>query len=512
MMTRPSSRSRVHGTRADAGGGVAETVVLEDVDGLEQFSLLSAGIDIGTSTSNVTLSRLTVRRRGAALSAQCDVTERVTLYSSPILLTPYRGDSLIDAEGLTDFIGRSYDDAGVSPSQIDTGVLVVTGEALNRANARAIAESSSRDAGRFVCISAGPNHEAMLAAHGSGAVDLSSREQSTVMNVDVGGGTSKIAVIRSGEIVQTAAFSVGSRLIAFDEQGRIARLEQPARVMMESIGLHRAHGDVLSVTERRHLVKRMTDMLFTAMRAESCNALLSRLLLTEPIDVGNGLSSVDALIFSGGTSEFVYGRARRNYQDLGDLLGEEIGERLTEDDLVARLKHGKQTIRATVMGAGEYTVQASGMTSYISDTDQLPVRGLQVVTVPVRDGVDEFVAMRSALAQLDLDDYRRGLALALNYPRYPGYQELRSAAEAIHRLVRGQPTTPLFVLVNVDVAKSLGGILKEELRCPQTVVVVDGIDVGPLDHVDLGPPLGVSESLPITVKSLVFAAPDARHD
>src|SRR5205814_6196117 len=127
------------------------------------------------------------------------------------------------------FIQDAYHRAGVAPREVDTGAVVITGEALKKENARPIAELFAREAGRFICASAGPNHEALLAAHGSGAVGLSRARRASVLNVDVGGGTAKLALIRDGAVVGTAAVNVGARLLAFDAGGRLVRIEQAAR-------------------------------------------------------------------------------------------------------------------------------------------------------------------------------------------------------------------------------------------------------------------------------------------
>jgi len=478
--------------------------VLTDVDGMERFTLLSAGIDIGTSTSHVTISRLTLRRRGADLSTRFDVTERVVHYSSPVWLTPYLPTTLIDIPALEDLILAGYREAGVDPGRIDTGVVVVTGQALERENAEELAGRLAGGAGRFVCVSAGPHHEAALAAHGSGAVELSRRERSTVLNIDIGGGTTKFAVVRDGRVVETAAIEVGARLLVVDGDGRPTRLERPARTMMAALGYE--IGDRVTGARRRELAELMVSLVFEAVSGSpgspgSFGSLGGRLLLSDPLSVG--LADVDAVVFSGGVSEYVYGREARVFDDLGPLIGAGVVERLDRSAVRDRLREPAHGIRATVIGAGEYGVQAGGLTNHVSDPTVLPLRGLQVVTVAPVDGGDVEADLRASLRRLDVVGYRPGLALALSFADHPGYRMLRRTAEAM-LAVAGD--AQLVVVVDVDVARSLGAILTEELRCPQVVIVVDGITVGELDHVDIGAPMGTSESLPVTVKSLVFPA------
>jgi ethanolamine utilization protein EutA len=468
----------------------------EDVEGLEKFSLRSVGIDIGSSTSHLVFSHLTLRREGAALSARFAVTERSVVYRSPILLTPYASGTQIDLDRLSDFFHGAYTEAGLTPAEIDTGAVVITGEALKKENAQPIAELFATESGKFICASAGPNHEALLAAHGSGAVALSADEGMDVLNVDIGGGTSKISLIRRGVVEQTVAVEVGARLLAFDEAGSVVRVEQPARALLgESIEL----GDSLGQPRRARFARVMAGVLLEVIRGGPLSPLARRLLLTEPLHLPGGLASIGALVFSGGVSEYIYGREAQSYGDCGPLLADAIRAHLAE---LPPLREPTEGIRATVIGAGEYTVQVSGNTSYVSDAEVLPVHGLKVVR-----GVKD-QPLERALAKFDLDRFTTGLALAVAVDGQPDYRSVRRLAESIAALVAEAPADiPLFLVLDMDIAVSLGGMLQDELGLTRPIVAIDGIDVGDLDYIDIGRPMGVSQSVPVTVKSLLFPTP-----
>jgi ethanolamine utilization protein EutA len=477
----------------------------EDVEGLEKFSLRSVGIDIGSSTSHLVFSHLTLRREGANLSARFTVTEREVLFRSRILLTPYLGGTLIDVDKLTEFFDAAYHEAGLTPRDVDTGAVVITGEALKKENARPILEYFASHSGKFICASAGPNHEALLAAYGSGAVALSEQVGGTVLSVDIGGGTSKLSLIKNGTVEQTASVEVGARLIAFDESGVVTRVEQPARVLMRHLGSSVELGEQVEPERRKRFVELMARCLFEVVRGDPLAELTRQLMLTEPLDVR--IDEARHIVFSGGVSEYIYGYETRPYGDLGDIFGAAIREevaRLSRPDV---MKEPAEGIRATVIGAGEYTVQVSGITSYISNAEALPVFGLKVVR-PVLEANGSFEgAFRKALAKFDLDSFTSGLALAISLDATPTYRTLRSLAESIVSVVNAGTngaSDPLFLVMDMDVAKSLGGILKEELRLGREVIAVDGVDVGDLDYVDIGRPMGISEALPVTVKSLLF--------
>jgi Ethanolamine utilisation protein EutA len=248
---------------------------MHDEDGLEQHTLRSVGIDIGSATSHFTVSRLVVRRRGSALSAEFVVSERETVFRSPVWLTPYRGGDEIDTDRLRALFESGYRAAGIAPVDLEVGAVVITGEALNKRNAEPIARIVADWSGRFVCISAGHNQEAVLAAHGSGAVALSAGIGATVVNLDVGGGTTKFSVVRAGTVTHVEVIGVGARLVAYDEASRVVtRLEHAVRPLLDRLGLDLDLGDRLSTADGARLGE--------LMAAEIVATLTSRRPATAP--------------------------------------------------------------------------------------------------------------------------------------------------------------------------------------------------------------------------------------
>jgi ethanolamine utilization protein EutA len=247
---------------SDPGGRIFFSSAGRTLEGDEEVVLLSVGVDIGSSTSHLVFSRIVLER----LDSRYVVTEREAFYASDILLTPYAEGETIDAEALGAFIAREYADAKVEPDEIDTGALILTGVAVRRANARAIGELFAKQAGKLVAVSAGDNLETVMAAHGSGAVARSIRDGCTVMNVDVGGGTSKIAVCAEGRVIDVCAVDVGARLVTLAPDGLILRVEPVGRLYGESLGLDLQVGMRLTLTEGRQLAGAMADKLFDAMR------------------------------------------------------------------------------------------------------------------------------------------------------------------------------------------------------------------------------------------------------
>ncbi|MGH7829078.1 MAG: ethanolamine ammonia-lyase reactivating factor EutA, partial [Candidatus Binatia bacterium] len=301
---------------------------VEDIEGLEMFTIRSVGIDIGSSTSHLVFSHLTLRREGAAFSSRFIVTERKVLYRSKILLTPYLTPTLVNADKVREFFREAYREAGMTAARVDTGAVVITGEALKKENAKPIVEDCAKDSGKFICVSAGPNHEALLAAYGCGAVALSKAENATILNVDLGGGTTKFALIRNGIVAETGAVSVGARLIAFDGSGVVTRIEEPARPMMKELGIDVALGKKFSEKAKESFAELMSKILFEVIEGGRLSPLARDLMVTAPLPGLSGLKKLDGIVFSGGVSEYVYGHEKESYGDLGPLLGRSIRKHL----------------------------------------------------------------------------------------------------------------------------------------------------------------------------------------
>src|SRR5438067_11555984 len=267
-----------HGDDADGGD--------EDDDGidvtwaLDNVELTTVGVDVGSSTSHLSFARLHLQRLTRSLSSRFVVVHREVLHRSPILLTPYQPDTgLIDIDALERFVDAAYADANLTPSDIDTGAVILTGAALERANARAVAELFAAHGGKFVCASAGHNLEGILAAHGSGAVALSHQRGDTLLHVDVGGGTTKMGVLRNGEIVSTAAIHVGGRLVAFDADERVTRIEPSAILLADSLDIPVKLGAPLSAADRRRLAEALVDILVNYLGGRGNASALAKAFL-----------------------------------------------------------------------------------------------------------------------------------------------------------------------------------------------------------------------------------------
>jgi ethanolamine utilization protein EutA len=476
----------------------------------DNVTLHSVGVDIGSAGTQVVFSRLHLRRMGEDLTSRYVVVRRDTVFESPVHLTPYRDDERIDTTALARILDRAYQDAGRDPARIDTGVVILTGEALRRVNAEHIARVVSEQAGDMVCATAGHHMEARLAAYGSGAVLRSYEAGMRLLNVDIGGGTTKLALVDRGRVLATAALHVGGRLHVLDDRGRLARLEPAGRDHAARCGLRWSVGDAVPGTELDRVAAAMADAVVAAVHGGSLSSEVRDLFLTEPIGDHGAL---DGVAFSGGVAEYVHGREGRDFADMGLRLGAALRSRIDAGAMPAPVLAGGAGIRATVLGASEYTVQLSGNTSYVSDAlTLLPRRNVQVVRpdYDLAESVDPDEvarAVRRHLTSFDLDDASADVVVALRWDGPPDYRRLRDFATGVAdglapRLRRG---CPVYLMVDADIALTLGSLLRSDCQVTNDLMVLDGLRLDDFDYVDLGRLRHPSNTVPVTIKSLVFS-------
>ncbi|MBN9081532.1 MAG: ethanolamine ammonia-lyase reactivating factor EutA [Rhizobiales bacterium] len=485
------------------GGRVFFSSVRRSLEEEDEIRLVSVGVDIGSSTSHLVFSRLVLER----LDNRYIVSKREVFHESDVLLTPYADDMTIDAAKLGAFIDRQYEAAGIDPAAIDTGALILTGVAVRRSNARAIGELFAAQAGKFVSVSAGDALETTLAAFGSGAAARSIRENRRVMNVDIGGGTSKIAVCSAGEVVAMTAIDVGARIVSFDAQGKVVRLEEAGRRFATEVGFDLEIGTVLPEAQRVAMVEAMAGRLFEAMTKATLSPETAALLRLEPLR--NDVAPA-CITFSGGVSEYVYGAQASAFGDLGPLLAQAILRRV--EALGIPVERPEQGIRATVVGASQYTIQVSGATIFVAPMETLPLRNLPVIAPDLPLDDEELdraaiaAAIKTALRRLDLHDGERAVALCY---RWAGSATFRRLDDFCLAVIDGLGAVtghghPVILVGEGDIGGLVGIHLREESKLANAVVSIDGIQLKEFDFIDIGAMLETSGAVPVVIKSLVF--------
>lgn len=471
--------------------------------------LRSVGMDIGSSGTQVVFSALHLRRLSEELTSRYVVVRRETTYRSPVALTPYADAERIDTGELGAIIDRAYAAARVDPSDVDTGVVILTGEALRRRNAAAIAGILAERGGELVTATAGHHMEAMLAAYGSGAARTSYDTGARILTVDIGGGTTKLALVDHGAVVRTAAVHIGGRLQVVDQAGRIVRLDPAGRAHAARAGFDWDLGDTPQPGEIEKVAELMADTLLAVVTATTGPADMAELFLTEPL---GELGRIDGVMFSGGVAEYVYGRETRQFGDLGRPLGAALRRWIDAGELPYPVLPAGECIRATALGASEYSVQLSGNTGFISDPDTLlPRRNLPVVRPAPELGevVDSSAvadAVRRQLVALDVPEHG-DVAVALSWRGLPGYQRIAALARGLRDGLASRTALgrPIYLLLDGDIALTVGRLLRDELGVTGELLVVDGVQLRDFDYIDIGRPRFPSGTVPVTIKSLVFA-------
>ena len=496
-------------TDEDQGGRVFFSSTGRTLEGEDEICLLTVGVDIGSSTSHLVFSRIVLER----LDSRYVVSERETFYGSDILLTPYSEGETIDAEALGAFIkqgiyrrqGRSGRDRHrrADPHRR-------RGAPQQRARDRRTVRAAGRQAGRGQ--SAGDSLETIMAAYGSGAVARSIRDEMTVMNVDVGGGTSKIAVCAEGKVTDLAALDVGARL-HLPRAGRQDPARRGGRSAFRRGTRHRRdrrrHADARSGPRHRQpdggpAVRGDGGRRAGRARRTACCA-----------PIRSPIAERSARIqFSGGVSEFIYGTETKKFGDLGPLLAAEIRARV--ETFCSNLEQPLEGIRATVVGASQYTIQLSGSTIYVSPLDALPLRNVPVIApaLPLDGEVIDSAAVARAiqtmLKRLDLAGGETPVALFVPWRGSATFQRLdafcRGVVEGLRDgLARNQP---LILAGDGDVGGLIGIHLREEMKIANAIVSIDGLELKEFDYIDIGAMLDASGAVPVVIKSLIFPGAD----
>ena len=473
---------------------------------LDNVELITVGVDVGSSTTHLVFSQLHLQRLAQSLSSRFVVVERKEIHRSPILLTPFTTEGTIDVARLSEFVEESYRNAGVFPTDVDTGVVILTGVALERKNSRSVAELFAAHGGKFVCASAGHNLEGILAAFGSGAVALSRKERREILHIDIGGGTSKLALIKDGEVLETSAISVGARLLAFDDQNAPIRIENAAYTIAQSLDMNLSLGVPLREKDREQFARSLAGALISSALCEEGSGLTKELALTPPLSRAPGADCL--FTFSGGVSEYLFDRETHVFNDMAMYLTEAIRSEFQQRGLT--ITPAGEGIRATAIGASQFTVQLSGNTILVSDEVKLPLHNMPVVCPkvaekPTRAQVRQGIV--AALTRLDLDELESPICIYLPWQGDAEYSVLFALASGVYDALQdrlAKSGLPLVLALDVDLGAALGRILKEELGFGAPLISIDGVELRELDFIDLGEPLEPTKVLPVMVKSLAF--------
>lgn len=472
-------------------------------------TVLSVGIDIGTSTTQLVFSALEIENTASVASVpRITVVDKRVIYRGGIHFTPLLSAAVIDADGVRRIVESEYRAAGMDRERVSAGAIIITGETARKENAETLTRGMEGLAGDFVVATAGSDLEAILAGKGSGAAAYSKRERTSVANFDIGGGTTNVAIFRNGEVTDTSCLDIGGRLVRLEAASRRVEYVAPCLApVISSLGLSIREGVSASMDDLKRLAARMAAFMDELMGTAPRSSLFEALLTSH--DFRGTDRSVKHVTYSGGVADaidavpsggpFVYG-------DIGVLLGQAV--RWTETYRTLGVVPAEETIRATVVGAGSHSMDISGSTISFSDESVFPLKNLPILKLTEQDEENGLVqALADRLNWFrDSSGRQRTVAVSFRGMENPSFDEVQSFADAIRAGLSdylAQNDKVVLVIEN-DMAKALGYALSGRLGEGKKFVSIDGIKVENGDYIDIGKPLSKGRVLPVVIKTLVF--------
>lgn len=452
--------------------------------------LVSVGLDVGTTTTQLILSRLKVENRASGFAVpQMAITDREILYRSEVIFTPLKSQQLVDGEAIRNWVAGEYKKAGIRQENVDTGAIIITGETSRKENARQVLSALSSFAGEFVVATAGPDLESVLAAKGAGAVEVSQKQNEPVLHIDIGGGTSNFALLQDGKVLRTGCMNVGGRLVKFETSGKISYISPVLRGLTDlQVGDHPAQGQMEAIAQI------LVQGLEMGAGLRPATELLQTLWTKECGPVWQIPQGPLTVSFSGGVADCIEKPLQRNFGDMGPLLGQAIRRSLL---CQGDYRLGQETIRATVIGAGCHSTQLSGSTVFYKDPG-LPLKNLPVAVFSreEQESADLPRIIRERMHRADAEK----LVLFLPGYRSPSYSQVQTLAQKITEATAGQE---LYLCLQEDMAKALGQaicLLKPEIaHC----LCMDGLSLTEGSFLDVGEPVG--PALPVVIKTLILS-------
>ncbi|MGF1918379.1 ethanolamine ammonia-lyase reactivating factor EutA [Enterococcus faecalis] len=473
---------------------------------MSKETLLTVGIDLGTSTTQLVLSELTVENFASAFTVpRISISDKKVIYRSDIIFTPLLNQSEIDAEPIKAFVAEQYRQAGIHKQDIQMGAVIITGETARKSNANNVLRALSGYAGDFVVATAGPDLESIIAGKGAGAQTYSETKRKPVVNLDIGGGTTNLAVFKDGEVIDTACFDIGGRLIKLDQQQKITYIAPKIQEIINKKGLTLHLGDQATEQNLLPIISELVAVLENSIGLGTQSPFYQLLVTNHPLRKGEELPIVT---FSGGVADCLNTTSTNlfKYGDIGLLLGKYLRKSLIFSE--KEVLESAETIRATVVGAGSHTAEISGST--IAYREQiLPVKNIPILKLAQEDETLTVTELGQRI-QEKLNWHRieetPQIALAIRGMSNPTFADIQrygqGIVEGLASLVAEQ--IPIIVMVDEDMAKALGHALSAHLPKDYPFIFLDSVKVENGDYVDIGLPVAEGAVLPVIVKTLVF--------
>lgn len=480
-------------------------------------SLLSVGIDIGTSTTQLVFSKLVMENMASDYTIpKIEITDRQIIYRSDIYMTPLKSFNVIDGDGIKVIVEMEYDKAGIKKEDVKTGAVIITGETARKENAQEILSRFSDLAGDFVVATAGPDLESIISGKGAGADVFSKEQRVSVTNIDIGGGTSNLALFKNGKVGATGCFDIGGRILKVDEKLNISYISEKLKELAVRHQWTIKEGETTTIEQLQMVTKRLTEILEMSVGLRPCDKDYDLMVTNH----GTNEKPTDYISFSGGVSEYIYEHHNEEFSpkmifqfgDIGILLGKTIAESSKFKEM--KLYKSQERIRATVVGAGSHTTTISGSTVTVNSS-VLPAKNLPIIKVePDEEFIDDYrlnaqsleKTIEKKLQWYVEQDNSQQTAVAINGIKSPSFKMVQLYGNVLYKVMdkwqlKGQP---MIVITGSDMAKVLGQTLTTISCGNRPIVCLDGIALEQGDYIDIGLPAAGGSVVPVVVKTLAF--------
>jgi ethanolamine utilization protein EutA len=453
------------------------------------------GLDFGTTTSSAVIASARLAR--SAATGRCELTAIHERFRSEMAFTPLDEEGLIDERRVEAMLEEWLTAGDVDPARVFGGGALLTGMTAQKQNAAAIVRLvRGRLGDALIATADDPRLESWLAFMGSCASLSRSHPQQLILNLDIGGGTTNLALGRDGQVQRTGCFYVGARHVrVVPGTYQIVALTKYARAILDHLKIHRDAGDTLTSSE----VSAIVDAHLLLLEAAATGTTdvfehpVARQHVQDPFVLETSEADV-AITFSGGVGELIYASlddrpwpATTHFGDLGIELAQRIVESKVFGPHLRRLQPASAG-RATVYGLLRHTTEISGSTLFLPRPAILPLADLPIFGSWHRESTDEEIAgviglvrhsPRGGCVQVSLRTRDTAIVKAFGM----------RLAEVLQRA--GFPSDlPLVLLVRENLGKILGSYVTRWGALPLNLMVVDEVAEKDAQFVQIGTPHG----------------------
>ena len=462
------------------------------------------GLDFGSTTSSAMVAVAGVGLN--SVTGRMALGDPEVIYRSDSVFTPFDGER-IDELRLKDYLEKWLDESKVKNNDLFSGGVIITGLAARQTNADAIARLVRERVGEAIIATADdPNLESWLAFMGCSSILSRHHPEQSIINLDIGGGTTNPAIGKAGQVSETGCFFVGARHFQFKPGSyRLKHVSYYGQKLMDYFSIPKKKGEFLDSRE----IDKIIDFYILALEAmvkgdvSFFNNPIANLHQQTPFDM-KFKQAETAITFSGGVGELIYQFAQEKklpgttyYGDLGIDLALRI---VTSPILSSHIRTlcPENMGRATVYGLTLHNTEISGSTMFLPHPDVLPLGDIPIVArLRINGDLDEVVHVfsiaqkspKGACIQLIASPGTKNESQLLSAPSCESFATVKKQgirmAEGLKRVSFSQDI-PLIILAPDNYGKTLGNYATNWRQSRTNLIVIDEIPDRNAHFVNIG--------------------------